>query len=197
MTHDAFNRTISLVNQGNAQGTLTQEHLDELFSIADRISRQDPFGYIAATMKARRDLTVHFMARAKWETEDDRASALAIENLISTMPASDVIFIAQAIREHQPDEAKRNADLALMQPLLDVFDADALTAARAMTSEIAPLLASNNLEAIQRSAAPDIMQLQRRSRTARQDLRDALRSLRPEQEEPATTSESRQGTVSE
>ncbi len=184
MTHDAFNQTIDLIRQATSEDRPTIAQREALFSIADRISRQDPFGYVAATIKARQELAGSLNRVIDWETQEAVERAKTMHEQVKTLPASDVMFVALLLHTVHDDEAARGATEVALTSLVDLFDEGAMRSARQMTPEIAPLLASLDIEAIRRSVAPDVMQLDRRMRAARQDLRDALKSLRPPQPEP-------------
>ncbi|MHC5001536.1 MAG: hypothetical protein ACYTJ0_00265, partial [Planctomycetota bacterium] len=189
--HQAFNRLVALTTHAIETGAVTPEQRAALHSLANQLRRTDPFGYVAAIIKAREDLGGHLHRRMIYTDLLSPERYEAAEKTVRTFGGDLLLAIAAAMdtMRHSGDE-DYEAHTALFALLDGVYDLGGLQQARNDVPLLAPLLATYELESLAQRPVPDIGSIARRMGEARRDLRVGLEAIRPPVPAPAPTDES-------
>ncbi|MCA9296452.1 MAG: hypothetical protein KC983_08040, partial [Phycisphaerales bacterium] len=188
-SHHLFVQVANLAGEAQKMDIISAEQLGEMYSIARRMSRSDPFGYIAATVDARERFFEYYNAGID-RTARDRATMLdVIRRSIESCSADDMYYIALIIDTMaRSSGARRTAEDPAYIGMHDLINLDDVDRSRQQLADAAPLIAMYNLKGLRDLERPTPAALRDRMRKARRDLRTGLTALKSDAPSSSVTS---------
>jgi hypothetical protein len=198
--HVHFNATLDELEAASKSGALDLQSpaASALADAAGRVSRKDPFGYLAALQKTRDDIVSRIRSNTLQPTEDEVARRGQQLMLLRHFNADQTMFVLVMLDERmrrmiadpplQPEgQTWEPDDITLpesIERLRGVIDPDAEAGVRATFEEIGPRIAGDDWEIFLGREAPPIARLNQGLTRARGDLRRATSLLMLPDEPP-------------
>ncbi len=182
--HLGFNQLTSLTTSALDIKLLPEDTKSKLRAIINRMPRRDPFGYIAALIEARSQMTHYYnWVVPEGVTQPELQKRAKTE--INTYRPDRLLYLAAILSTMRQDNAnqKNPKPAPPLTPLHDLYNLQALQQAQSETPRIAPLLTSGNPEqlttTLKNQTIPQIAPLHRKTLDARRHLRQTLNLLKP------------------